>query len=60
MKTETMQKMLRSNHELTPLVRIEIARRLDQYVHELSVQQQKKGSAVQPVPAKPADSPSHI
>lgn len=49
MKTEAMQKMLRSNHELTPLVRIEIARRLDQYVHELSVQQQKRGPAVQPL-----------
>lgn len=50
MKTEAMQKLLRSQRELTPLVRIDIARRLDQYVHELSVKQQAR--------AKPAPAPS--
>lgn len=50
MKTEAMQKLLRSQCELTPLVRIDIARRLDQYVHMLSVKQQAR--------AKPAPTPS--
>lgn len=41
MKTEVMQRLLRGNQELTPLVRIEIAKRLDQYAHELLVLKDK-------------------
>lgn len=41
MKTEVMQRLLRGSQELTPLVRIEIAKRLDQYTHELRVLKDK-------------------
>lgn len=41
MRTAVLMRLLRSKSELTPLVRIEIAKRLDQQAHEATVLKEK-------------------